>query len=111
VLSTDQSIQFSRETGRLTIEIVNQRPVELLDLTTSLLSVGDEYRRFVTSHGLVGVEDARFYIQQIRTGSIIADLVPILPAVFPLLDNVNNVIQFTQYLRVAYNVFLGRLNA
>jgi hypothetical protein len=112
MLAADQTIQIAPDAGRLTIEIVNQRPVELLDLTTSFLSVGDEYRRFATSRGLVGVEDARFFIQQIRTGSIIADLIPILPvamaATLPLLDNVNNVVQFAQYLRVAYNVLLGR---
>lgn len=111
MLSTDQTIQIAQDAGRLTLEIVNQRPVELLDLTTSFLSVGDEYRRFATSHGLVGAEDARFYIQQIRTGSIIADLVPMVPlvlaATLPLLDGINNVIQFAQYLKVSYNVLLG----
>jgi hypothetical protein len=97
MLPIDHSIQIAQDAGRLTIEIANQQPVELLDLTTSLLSVGDEYRRFATSRGLVGAEDARFYIQQIRTGSIIADLVPILPiaaaVTLPLLEHVNNVVQ------------------
>ena len=105
--STEPTIQIAQDAGRLTVEIQNQQPIELLDLTTSLLSVGDEYRRFATSHGLVGAEDARFYIQQIRTSSIIADLVPIVGATLPLLDHVNNVIQFAQYLKVAYNVLLG----
>ena len=105
--STEPTIQIAQDAGRLTVEIQNQQPVELLDLTTSLLSVGDEYRRFATSHGLVGAEDARFYIQQIRTSSIIADLVPVVAATLPLLDHVNNVIQFAQYLKVAYNVLLG----
>ena len=105
--STKPTIQIAQDTGRLTIEIENQRPVELLDLTTSFLSVGDEYRRFTTSRGLAGAEDARFYVQQIRTSSIIADLVPIVAATLPLLDHVNNVIQFAQYLKVAYSVLLG----
>ena len=108
--STEPTIQIAQDTGRLTIEIENQRPVELLDLTISFLSVGDEYRRFTTSRGLAGAEDARFYVQQIRTSSIIADLVPIVAATLPLLDHVNNVIQFAQYLKVAYSVLLGYPN-
>ncbi len=98
MFSEEKSIHISQDTGRLTIEIVNAKPVELLDLTTSFLSVGDEYRRFATSRGLAGADDARFYVQQIRTGSIIADLVPMLPVVFvaslPLIENLNTIVQF-----------------
>jgi hypothetical protein len=74
MLPEDTAIRISQDAGGLTIEITNERPLELLDLTTCFLSIGDEYRRFVTSRGLTGADDARFYIQQIRTGSIIVDL-------------------------------------
>jgi hypothetical protein len=97
---------------RLRIEIKNKRPVELVDLTTSFLGIADEYKRFMESEfGILKQEDVSLYIQEIRTGSIIADLVGISPALLPLIPvmkNVATVIQFGSYLKKGYDFLLGK---
>lgn len=55
----------------LTYKIDNTHPVELIDLTEALLSLGDEYARFVES--LPAIEEPKEYklvIKEIRSGSI-----------------------------------------
>jgi hypothetical protein len=37
------------EEYKFTIEIKNTKPVELIDLTNSLLSLADEYKRYLVS--------------------------------------------------------------
>jgi hypothetical protein len=77
----------------------NRRPIELLDLTSSLLALGEQYQSFTRRQGEVSTEDDyRLYLREARTGSIIIDLVSlatqpqILAPVAPFL------IQFTQEL-------------
>lgn len=61
---------------RLRFEINNQRAVELSDLTASLSAFADQYRRYLADNGLDGESDrVRLYVAEVRTGSIIADLV------------------------------------
>lgn len=35
---------------KLVIEIKNKNPVELVDLARSMISLGDEYKRFIVKH-------------------------------------------------------------
>ena len=64
----------------ITVEIKNRNPVELEDLTRSLLSFADEYKRFMATHSdPLLEEDVRLYVKEIRPGSIIADLTPYAP--------------------------------
>src|SRR3712207_2028165 len=61
------SYDTKREDAKLTVKIENKRPVELTDLTESLLSLGDEYKRFVAAHpDLSGTQNVRLYIKEIR---------------------------------------------
>lgn len=55
----------------LRIKIENEFPLEVLDLTTSLAAVAEEYRR----HS--GEDGARLYVERIREGSVIAELTSI----------------------------------
>ena len=59
----------------LTYTLNNVRPVELLDLTQSLLAIGDQYRRFAEAHSEASADDYRLYVREVRTGSIIIDLI------------------------------------
>jgi hypothetical protein len=96
-----------------TVEINNKRPIELVDLTSSFLSLGDEYKRFVDLQPeFTEAPDIRLYIQEIRTGSVKADLIALAttagPAVMPLISGVNSVIGFARHLKTAYEYFLGK---
>lgn len=94
----------------LTIEIKNEVPVELTDLTKSFLSLADEYKRFVAKyeHPLVS-DDIRLYVKEIRSGSIVAVLMPYAVAALPIMENANTVIEFCEYLKTAYGYFTGKL--
>ena len=52
---------------RLRIEIKNERPVELVDLTKSFSSAADEYKRFMLSeYGELPKGDVSLYIQTVH---------------------------------------------
>ncbi len=85
------------------IELKTARPIELEDLSVSLRAVGDEYRRWLAEHSETATtQDIRLYVSQIRSGSIIADLVALAPYALPFMENTGTVVEFTKYLRGAY---------
>jgi hypothetical protein len=96
------------DTVVFTIEIQNQQPVELVDLTNSLLSLADEYKRFSGRQDVADAEDVRLYIKEIRSGSIIADLMAVAPGVLPYVGYATNLLNFSIYLGKAYNFLVGR---
>lgn len=79
-------------------EFLNGNPVELEDFAESMMALSDEYRRFTLENGEItgGDTQARLYIKEIRTGSVIADLVPWVAASLPLYENFNTIVQFGQ---------------
>jgi hypothetical protein len=94
---------------KLTFEIKNQHPVELVDLTQSLLSFADEYKRYIAGNeDPVVAEDVRLYVKEMRSGSIIADLVANAPYALPLIENANTVFEFIKYLKEATDYLLGK---
>lgn len=109
----DASLNIPLEETILTVEINNKRPIELVDLTTSFLSLGEEYKRFVGLHPEFSESpDVRLYIKEIRTGSVKADLMALaatmIPVVTPLLSQTNSLIGFAKHLKTAYDYFLGK---
>ncbi len=59
------TIEFRFETSK---------PVEVLDLAASLTSIGRQYMQFASAQGFLEA-DAKLYVKEIRSGSIIAELV------------------------------------
>lgn len=98
-----------KEDYRLTIEIKNTQPVELVDLTNSLLSFADEYKRFlVFRDGPTAAEEIKLYVKEIRTGSIITDLIAIAPGALPFAEHAMTVIDFSGFISKTINFFLGK---
>lgn len=86
--------------GKLVVEYKNQRPVELVDLTRSLLALADEYEQFADEE-LDGAyrTETKLYIHQIQTGSIITELVPYAAGLLPILSEANTVLSFAERLQ------------
>jgi hypothetical protein len=104
---------IDRPQPKLTIEIQNKRPVELTDLTESLLSLGEEYKRFILSHPeLDDTAGVKLYVKEIRSGSIVTELVALaavgVPVVLPYIVNSNHLMAFAKHLKGAYDFFLDR---
>lgn len=93
----------------LSIELNNKKPVELTDLTESLLSLSIEYRRFVARRTDVFAEnEAKLYIKEIRSGSIIADLIaPAVPLVAPLLEHRESIAEYAKWLKGIFDFYKG----
>ncbi|QMU31118.1 hypothetical protein [Adhaeribacter radiodurans] len=95
---------------KLRVELLNKQPVELISITNSLLSLGNQYRRFCYSRGNTGpYYDVKLYVEKIESGSIITDLVSVSPAIYlPFFENINSVVEFGLHLKTAYNYFRGK---
>ncbi len=95
--------------SRLTIKICNSQLVELSDLSNSFSSFADEYKRHLTQDGVFALPDeVRLYVKEIRTGSIVADLVVLAPYVLPFVEYSKTIISFTEYLKTAYDYLIGK---
>jgi len=94
----------------LTIEYKNQQPVELTDLTSSLTAISNQYKRFVKSHALINPEegvDVKLYIKEMKSGSIIADLIDQSYWILPLLSDTNTLYEFGKSLKDIIDYLLG----
>lgn len=93
---------------KLTVEFKNVHPIELTDLTQSLLAFADEYKRYLARDEEPTVaDDVRLYVKEIRPGSIVADLVAMAPYALPFVENANHIFKFLGYLKTAYDYLLG----
>jgi len=80
-----------------TLTLTNSRSVELADLSLAMLAISNEYKRYCAIHG--DTPESRLYIVEIKSGSIIAELVAMAQAVLPLFDQINSVIAFVRELK------------
>ncbi|MBU2538801.1 MAG: hypothetical protein KKH22_10190 [Proteobacteria bacterium] len=94
---------------KFTIKISNTKPVELIDLTNSLFGIGDEYKRFIIkTDGAHAEEEVKLFIKEIKTGSIVADIVAMAPYALPIIQHGLTIISFADYLKKGINYFLGK---
>lgn len=94
---------------KLTIEIKNKHPVELVDLARSMMAFGDEYQRFLAKHdAMLEADNVKLYIKEIRSGSIITELVALAPYTVPFTEHADTVLEYAKYIKVFYDWMLGR---
>ena len=94
---------------KLTIEIKNLKPVELVDYAQSMICVGSEYTRFLASgENAATPDDVKLYVKAVRTGSIITELVAIAPFAIPFIEHSATIFEFAKHLKVLLDWFAGR---
>ena len=95
---------------RLIIEIKNKQPLELLDLTKSFVSLANQFNNYVSIEGESKEDrEAKLYVKEIRSGSVIMELVEYASiGAIPFIENVNTIVGFGGYLKDAYNFLLGK---
>lgn len=80
-------------------ELKNSKPVDLLDLAGALSAFGDAYRDYVISAGLEHVPDnVRLFVKEVRSGSIIADLISFAHQASFVVDHKEAIAQFAAHL-------------
>ena len=95
---------MATDESKLRIQVCNKRPIELINFTESLLSVGQQYKRFIAKNPtLTPTEDVSLFVQEVRTGSITADLVPMSVAALPFIIDFNNIAAFLSYLFLQFS--------
>jgi hypothetical protein len=67
--------EIAKPEAVLTYTFSNTRPIELLDLTGSLLAIGEQYKAFAADDFEGSADDYRLYVREVRTGSIVIDLI------------------------------------
>jgi hypothetical protein len=94
---------------KITLEYKNNSPVELTDLTNALTCFGEQYKRFVINKPEIKTPmEAKLFIKEIRTGSIITDLIPFTPILLPIIAEFNIVLSFCEHIKRTYSFFIGK---
>lgn len=96
------------DNGVLTVEIKNSRPIELVDLTISLSALAQSFKDYANGAGDPVPDNIRLYIQELRTGSIIAQLSALAEQAQWVLDNAEILAGFVTNTQEVVNYFLGR---
>ncbi len=94
--------------NKLEITINNKRPVVLTDLTLSLLGVGQQFEKFIeneTNEKQVGSE---LFIKNVRSGSIIVELVAHTIPAIPLLWQGGSLSEWASYAKSVVDWLSGK---
>jgi hypothetical protein len=107
-IALESKIAERVEEASLTYVFRNTRSIELLDLTSSLLAIGEQYQSFMRRQGEGLAEDGyRLYVREVRTGSIIVDLVSLATQPQFMAPVAPFLIQFTTELGDWFEFFKG----
>lgn len=85
------------EAPTITVTIENQRPVELIDFTRSLLALGDQFKREV--EGNASGFESKLYVKELRKGSLVAELIVMVPVGMAVMEATNLTNDFVGTLR------------
>ncbi len=84
----------------LTISLFHAGPVELGSLSASLTALADQHARFAEREGFsINGEGVRLYVKEIRSGSIIVELVAAAQTYGPLIGTANTIASFAKNLK------------
>lgn len=90
----------------LTVKISNSEPVELADFAKSMMSLANDYESRQTATPTL---PAKLYIKEIRSGSIIAELAPLMPLAGQLLiEHYDQIQNYAEHLHRLIGWLLGK---
>lgn len=108
---TNNKILELNFTDKLQITINNTKPVVLTDLTMALLGVSQQFERFIenetTEQDQIGSE---LFIKEVRSGSIIVELVAQAIPIVPLFWRGGSVIEWFDYAKSVIEWLNGKLD-
>ncbi len=79
--------------AHIVLTIDTKKPVELSDFVATFVGLGNQFERFYDQQHPAERGNARFYVREVRAGSIVAELVPYLVAATPVLGGAMAVVQ------------------
>ena len=93
--------------SKLVLTIKNSRPVDVRDLAECMLGVSNEYQRYVEKELGLPPVDAGLYVKDVRSGSIITELVGLTSSLLPYMEDINTLVAFGGGLVVLLNWLAG----
>ncbi|MBY3233174.1 hypothetical protein [Rhizobium laguerreae] len=98
---------MDRDDSVLRIEFNNTKPIELFDLTLSFTALAESFKDFANRAGDPRPDNLRLYVKEIRSGSVIADLIAIAEQSQWLLEHAEVFGGFVANTNDLVNYFLG----
>ncbi|MEP2240413.1 MAG: hypothetical protein ABJI22_18750 [Maribacter sp.] len=94
----------------LNVEIRNNEPLELTELTKSLIALSNQYNNHSEKIGFSETErNAKLYVKKIETGSVLLDLIEFgSSSVIPFLESTNTLVGFAQFLSSSVEFLLTK---
>lgn len=105
--------QMDARIPHLILKIETKDPIELGDFVTSMTGMAAQFQKYVAKHHPDLESESTVYVRQIKEGSIIAELIPIIGAVtFPEvaahMENVNIIRAFTSHYAKRITAYFKR---
>jgi len=95
---------LSDNAARIVIELHNNQPLDLLEFTASLTAFAREHKAFLKGKRPgVQVEESRVLIVDIRKGSTVLELLPVLAPIIATAEVTNTVAEFVGHIRSAFD--------
>jgi hypothetical protein len=92
----------------LTITIEHHGPLELLTLTNSLQAVASSFARYADRTGVaIQGDDVRLYIKEIRSGSVVVELVALAKTIPMVIEQAKSILDFARFLWDTVRYFRG----
>lgn len=99
----ETTIKF--EESKLQVHIEYSNKIELAHYITSLNSINEEYSQYISkASNHLQPEDIKLFVNEIRTGSIITDLIAYSPTMLAFAEHANTLLDFTKYLASTINI-------
>lgn len=108
-MATNQQLFELDFSKKLEVKFSNVNPVILTDLTISLLAISQQYQKFIeTQTNESHQAGTELYIKEVKSGSIIVELVAQALPVIPLLWQGGSLVEWASQLGQTYAWLLGK---
>lgn len=90
----------------LRVEIKNSKPVDLIDLTTSLMALAQSFQDYANQKTADPLPDnMRLYVKELRSGSVIAELVSMTDQIQWIAEHIEVLAGFVGWSPVSTTTF------
>lgn len=96
------------KSSMLTVELRNQDPVDLIDLTNSFHALAEQFQAFTDSNPETAGLKTKLFVREMRSGSIIADLISVSQQHSLFQPSFDEVAAFVVSLNDLVQFFLGQ---
>lgn len=102
-LSMETRVKFDESKLQIHIEYSNK--IELAHYINSLDSVNSEYSNYIrTAENHLQPDDIKLFVNEIRSGSIITDLIAYSPTLLAFAEHANTLLDFTKHIANTINL-------